>query len=158
MLRKIYCLFILATLAVSSTATPLYALTYRYSDEANYGTTSKLIRGVLSTQITEATPTAYAELRGYTIYNAFIIALQIMQESPIVAEVEYPVVAPDQSLFFIPYFPKAKPDELHFIALHRLPNTKNIAFCNFDEQGFNEFTSERYLTQFHYVETQRAVR
>lgn len=156
MSRKIYCLFILAMLAVSLTAMPSYALTFRYSDEASYDTANKLIHGVLSAQITEATQAARAELRGYNIYKAFIVVLQIMQESPIVADVEYPVVAPDQSLFFIPYFPEAKPNELHFIVLHRLKVPGSIALRSFDEQGFSEFTSERYQTRFHYVTTQKS--
>lgn len=153
MSRKIYCLFILATLAVSSVATPLHASAFRYSNEAHYEATSKSIRSILNAQITETTPTVSAELMGYTIYNAFIVALQIMQESLTVAEVECPVVAPDQSLFFIPYFPKAEPHTLHFIVLHRLPNPKTVACYNFDEQGFSKFTSEHYQTRFYYVKT-----
>lgn len=151
--RKIYCLFMLAMLAVSSDATPLHALTFRYSNEAHYEATSKSIRNILNAKITETTPAVSTELTGYTAFNAFIVALQIMQESPIVAEVEYPMIAPDQSLFFIPYFPKAEPNKLHFIVLRRLPNPKIVAFYNFDEQGFNEFTSEHYQTRFYYVKT-----
>lgn len=151
--RKIYCFFILVTLAMSSVTTPLHASAFRYSDEAPYETASKSIHSILSAPISETTPAVSTELVGYTIYNAFIVALQIMQESPIVAEVEYPVVAPDQSLFFIPYFPKAEPNTPHFIVLHRLPNPKIVAFYNFDGQGFNKFTSEHYKTRFYYVKT-----
>lgn len=151
--RKIYCLFMLAMLAVPSAATPLHALTFRYSNEAHYEATSKSIRSILNAQITETTPVVSTELVGYTVYNAFIVALQIMQESPIVAEVEYPVMAPDQSLFFIPYFPEAEPNELHFIVIRKLQNPKTVAFYHFDEQGFNEFTSEHYQTRFYYVKT-----
>lgn len=157
MSKKIYCL-ILAILAVSSTATPLHAKIFRYSDEAPYDTTSKLIKKVLSTQITAANPVASAELQGYNIYNAFIVALEIMQESSIVTEVEHPMIAPDQSMFFIPYFPQKKPNKLHFIVLHRLPYPKRIALYNFDESGFNEFTFECYQTHFHYVSTKKAMR
>lgn len=146
-------LLILAIFAIISTAQPLHALTRQYISPAYDDAASKLINYVLEAQITEAAPVASADLQVHSIYDAFILALEIMQESPEIEEVEYPMMAPDQSMIFIPYFPKAQPENLHIISLHRRQQPRGIAIYKADKASFNEFTFERYKMHFHYVQT-----
>lgn len=146
---------ILAIFAVILAAQPLHALTRQYISPAHDNATSKLINSVLEAQITEAAPVASADLQVFSIYDAFILALEIMQEYPEIEEVEYPIMAPDQSMIFIPYFPKAQPENLRIISLHRRQQPRSISIYNADEASFNEFTSERYKMHFHYVQTSK---
>lgn len=155
MIRKSCRLLILAIFAVISTAQPLHALTRQYISPAHDDATSKIINCVLEAQITEAAPVASADLQVYSIYDAFILALEIMQECPEIEEVEHPMMAPDQSMIFIPYFPKGQPENLRIISLYRRKQPRNIVIYNTDEASFNEFTYKRYKMHFHYVQTSK---
>lgn len=147
----------LVLFAVISSAQPLYAVTRQYDSKAHDDATSKLINKVLEAQITEAMPVVSADLQVHSIYDAFILALEIMQEYPLIEDVEYPMMAPDQSIIIIPYFPKEQPDNLRFVSLYRHRQPRGIAIYNSDGASFNEFTNERYKMHFHDVHGQKSV-
>lgn len=142
-MKKKLSLYIACTILTVFLIKPLYA---ENEQQEGYGFVRDAIKAVVSMQVTSA------DLGVYHMDNIHLVVLEEMRQSPLLQDIGYPRLAPDQAMVFIPYFSRNKPTELRFIMLYCRGKQLSVWIYNLSEEAFNEFTEKRYKFRFHYIQ------